>query len=81
MKGRESTVKSSPTDVLTTSAVALYLGIAQGAAEALLQRENFPSTEVAQGARVVRRDLLELWVLQNSRGYKPSPIDALTGEA
>ena len=73
-------MKPNPTDILTAPAVALYLGIELEAAAALLQREGFPSTEVAPGARVVRRDLLELWVLQNSRGYKPSPIDALTGE-
>ncbi len=72
-------MKPNPTDVLTVPAVALYLGIEQDEAAALLQREGFPSTEVAPGARVVRRDLLELWVLKNSTGYKASPIDALIG--
>jgi hypothetical protein len=72
-------MKPNPTDILTAPAVALYLGIEQDEAAALLQREGFPSTEVAPGARVVRRDLLELWVLQNSRGFNPSPIDALIG--
>lgn len=72
-------MKPNPTDILTAPAVALYLGIEKDEAAALLQREGFPSTEVAPGARVVRRDLLELWVLKNSAGYRPSPLEGIEG--
>lgn len=52
---------------LNSDDLAIELGIDRAAADALMQRDNFPSTTIDGKTFVIDRGLLESWIRHNAK--------------
>lgn len=55
--------------ILNCKTLAEILGIDDDEAKVLMEQEDFPSTQVAEGKYVVSQSKLEEWVIQKSKGH------------
>lgn len=55
--------------ILNCKTLAEILGIDEDEAQSLMERKDFPSTQVAEEKYVVSQSRLEEWVIHNSKGY------------